>query len=138
MNNINQIQEELIRDFQSLGDRFDQYAYLIELAGMLPPLAPEKKTEDRVVKGCQSHVWLDMSVQNGTFHVDADSDTYIIKGILYLLRRMFEGQPLPEVADAVITLFSETELMETFETNRQNGIGHIIKTMQDFAAENIP
>lgn len=136
MNEIERIQEELIRDFLSLGDGFDQYAYLIELSGMLPPLSAEKKTQDRVVRGCQSHVWLDMRKEDGRFHVEADSDTFIIKGILYLLRRMFEGQPLHLVACTAVTLFSKTELMETFESDRQKGIGYVIKAMQDFAAGN--
>lgn len=136
MNEIERIQKELAQDFVSLGDGFEQYAYLIELSGMLPPLAPEKKTDDRAVRGCQSHVWLDMRADNGCFYVEADSDTYIIKGILYLLRRIFSGQPLSQVANADITLFSETELMETFESDRQKGIGYVIRTMQNFAAEN--
>lgn len=133
MNKIRAIEQELIQDFQTLGDGFEQYAYLIELSALLPPLPEDMKTDDRAVKGCQSHVWLDMRSEGGSFHVDADSDTFIIKGILYLLRRMFNGQPLAAVAEAEVTLFSETDLMETFENDRQKGIGYIIQTMQDFA-----
>lgn len=135
METINKIQEELIQDFQTLGDGFEQYSYLIELSAMLPPLSEEKKTEERIVKGCQSHVWLDMYTEEGAFYFDADSDTFIIKGILYLLRRMFYGQPLAEVAEAEITLFAETELYATFENDRQKGISYVIGSMKEFAAE---
>ncbi len=134
MNKIDEIQQELIQDFQTLGDGFEQYAYLIELSALLPPLPEDKKTDEAAVKGCQSHVWLDMKAEDGAFYVDADSDTFILKGILYLLRRMFQGQPLSDVANAKITLFTQTELMQTFENDRQKGIGYIIRTMQDFAA----
>lgn len=134
MNEIERIQKELTEEIVSLGDGFEQYAYLIELAALLPPFPAEKKTEDRVVKGCQSHVWLDMRDEDGLFYAEADSDTFIIKGILYLLQRMFNGQPCAEVAAAEITLFAKTELMVTFEADRQKGIGFIIKTIQQFAA----
>ena len=134
MNEIERIQKELAEEIVSLGDSFEQYAYLIELAALLPPLPPEKRTEERVVKGCQSHVWLDMHDKNGVFYAEADSDTFIIKGILYLLQRMFNGQPCTQVAAADITLFDQTELMVTFEADRQKGIGYIIKTIKQFAA----
>ncbi|MBR4157549.1 MAG: SufE family protein [Oscillospiraceae bacterium] len=135
MDEIESVQRELIGEFQGLGDSFEQYAYLIELAALLPQLPPEKKTAERVVKGCQSHVWLDMRAENGVFRFDGDSDTFIIKGVLYLLRRMFDGQPLADVAAAKLTLFEETEIMETFETDRQKGIGYVVQTLQRFAAE---
>ena len=63
MNRIDALQEGIVRDFQELGDGFEQYAYLIELSVNLPPLAEERKTEDRLVKGCQSHIWLDMRAE---------------------------------------------------------------------------
>lgn len=135
MKNINTIQKEFIQDFQTLGDGFEQYSYLVELSAMLPPLSEEKKTEERLVKGCQSHVWLDMYTEDGAFYFDADSDTFIIRGILYLLRRIFCGQPFAEVAEAEITLFTETELYATFENDRQKGIGYVIQSIKDYARE---
>ena len=129
------IQRELIQQFQGLGDGFDQYAFLIELAGLLPPLAREMKTPERAVRGCQSYVWLDLSIDEGLFRMDADSDTYIIKGILYLLRRMFDGQPPAAVAAAHLTIFEETEITATFGADRQKGVGRVIEDIQRFAAE---
>lgn len=134
MDEIESVQRELIGEFQGLGDGFEQYAYLIELAGLLPPFPPEKKTDERAVKGCQSHVWLDMRAEDGLFFLEGDSDTYIIKGILYLLRRLFDGRPLGAVASARLTIFEETEIMATFGADRQKGIGYVVRTIRDFAA----
>ena len=134
MDEIGRVERELIAEFQGLGDGFEQYAYLIELAALLPPLPPEKKTAERAVKGCQSHVWLDMRAEQGVFRFEGDSDTFIIKGVLYLLRRLFDGQPLADVAAAKLRLFEETEIMATFEADRQKGIGYVVQTLQRFAA----
>lgn len=135
MNRIDELQEKIVNDFQEMGDGFEQYAYLIELSVQLPGLAEDRKTEDRLVKGCQSHVWLDMRAENGVFDFDADSDTLILKGVLFLLRDIFGGQPLDAVANARVWFFENTEIMATFDADRQKGIGYIIRAMQSFAAE---
>lgn len=134
MSRIDELQTKIVQDFQDMGDGFEQYAYLIELSVMLPPLAEEEKTEARLVKGCQSHVWLDMRAENGMFRFFADSDTLILKGVLYLLREIFDGQALEDVAMAKIWFLEKTEIMTTFNADRQKGIGYIIRAMQDFAA----
>ena len=127
MNPIDEKQAGLVREFQELGDGFEQYAYLIELSVALPPLDEEHKTDDRLVKGCQSHVWLDMRAEEGTFSFEGDSDTLILKGVLYLLREIFNGQPLEAVAKARVWFFEQTEIMATFDADRQKGIGYIIR-----------
>ena len=98
MTSIDEKQAKIAREFQELGDGFEQYAYLIELSVALPPLPEEKKTDDRLVKGCQSHVWLDLRTEDSAFAFDADSDTLILKGVLYLLREIFNGQQPEAVA----------------------------------------
>ena len=135
MNHIDTLQEQIVSDFQEMGDGFEQYAYLIELSVNLPALSEEKKTGDRLVKGCQSHVWLDMRARDGIFSFEADSDTLILKGVLYLLRDIFNGQPLSEVAEARVWFFEQTEIMATFDADRQKGIGYIIRELQNFARE---
>ena len=135
MNHIDTLQEQIVSDFQEMGDGFEQYAYLIELSVNLPAMAEEKKTGDRLVKGCQSHVWLDMRARDGIFSFEADSDTLILKGVLYLLRDIFNGQPLSEVAEARVWFFEQTEIMATFDADRQKGIGYIIRELQNFAGE---
>ena len=135
MSEIETAQAALIREFQELGDGFEQYAYLIELAALLPPMAPEEKTEERLVKGCQSHVWLALRSENGRFYATADSDTFIVKGVLYLLKKLFDGQPLAEVAAAKVRFLEETEITATFGPDRQKGLGYVIAEMQRFADE---
>ncbi|MBR2520709.1 MAG: SufE family protein [Oscillospiraceae bacterium] len=136
MSGIDAAQEALIDEFQELGDGFEQYAYLIELAAMLPIMAPEEKTDGRLVRGCHSRVWLDMRAQDGRFYAMADSDTLIIKGVLYLLKKLFDGRPLAEVAAAEVRFLEKTEISATFGPDRQKGIGYVIRAMQSFAAEN--
>lgn len=135
MNRIDELQEKIVSDFREMGDGFEQYAYLIELSVRLPALPEERKTEDRLVKGCQSHVWLDMRAEEGIFSFEGDSDTLILKGVLYLLRDIFSGEPLEAVAKARVWFFEQTEIMTTFDADRQKGIGYIIRAMQSFAAE---
>ena len=134
MSKIDELQQGIVDDFTMMGDGFGQYAYLIELSVTLPALPEEKKTEDRVVKGCQSHVWLDTRVENGLFSFDADSDTLILKGVLVLLQSIFNGQKAEEVAGAKVWFFEKTEIMATFDADRQKGIGYIIQTLQKAAA----
>ena len=132
---IDEIQSGIISEFKELGDGFDQYSYLIELSCMQPGLGDEERKNAKLVDGCQSHVWLDISEKNGEFFFRSDSDTLIIKGILYILTEMFCGQNPADVAAAKVTFLQETALQETFETDRQKGIGYIIKTLQDAAKE---
>ena len=130
---IDRLQRQLVEEFQEMGDGFGQYAYLIELSVTLPPMDEGKKTEDRAVKGCQSHVWLDPRVEDGVFSFDGDSDTLILKGVLALLQTLFNGQPTADVAGAEIWFFGQTEIMATFDADRQKGIGYIIRALQDAA-----
>ncbi len=126
MQTIQEIQSEIIRDFNEIGDGFDQYSYLATLSFQLPSLPEEKKTKERLVEGCQSRVWLDMERRDGRFYLAADSDTMIIRGILKLLTDLLSGQPLTDVAQAEITFLKETAIMESFALSRQKGIGYII------------
>lgn len=133
MTQIDQLQQQIVTDFTLIGNSFDQYAYLIELSAILTPLSEEKKTEDHLVKGCQSHVWLDARTEKGRFYFEGDSDTLILKGILTLLQDIFNGQPVEEVAVASIWFFDQTEITVTFDADRQKGIGYIISTLQKLA-----
>lgn len=134
MKTVDEVQRELADEFQAMGDGFDQYSYLVELSAGLPPLAEEKKTQERAVKGCQSQVWLDVRLENGLFFFAGDSDTLILRGILSLLQTLFNGRPAEEVAGAQVWFFGETEIMATFSADRQKGVGSIIQALQKQAA----
>lgn len=136
MKSIREIQDGITDDFLSMGDGFEQYAYLIELSCMLPGLPESKKTEEAAVEGCQSGVWLDMSVKDGAFYLEADSNTLIVRGVLYLLRQLFNGQRPCDVAEAKIDLFERTRIMDTFETERRKGLGFVVEKIKSFCREN--
>jgi len=134
MNPVESIQGQIVTEFQEIGDDFDQYAYLIELSCGFQPMRAEDKTEEGLVKGCQSHVWLKTGRDDQSmFTFSADSDTLIVKGILRLLQRMFCGQSPADVADIKVTFLQDTAIMETFTGDRQKGIGYVIQSLQQAA-----
>lgn len=134
MSRITEKQDKLLRDFRQLEDSFEQYAYLIELSCLLPAMDPGKKTDEKLVKGCQSSVWLDIWQKDERFFFSGDSDTLILKGILYLLTELFCGEPPSDVAGADVTLFRQSEITGSFEDSRRKGIGYILETLQSAAA----
>lgn len=134
MKTIDQLQREIVSDFRDIGDSFDRYAYLIELGCALPPMPEQKKTEEQLVEGCQSRVWLDVACEEGRFHFCADSDTLVVKGVLYLFHQLFCGQPPADVAEAEVTVLKDAFVMETFASERQKGIGYVLDALQSAAA----
>lgn len=134
MSRITEKQEKILRDFRQLEDSFEQYAYLIELSCLLPAMDPGKKIDKNLVKGCQSSVWLDIWQEDGRFLFSGDSDTLILRGILYLLTELFCGEPTAVVSGADVTLFKQSEITGSFEDSRRKGIGYILKTLQSAAA----
>ncbi len=138
MTPIDQAQRELAETLTQMGDGFEQYSYLIECSLRLPPMPEEEKREDRLVRGCQSKVWLACTTQDGVFSFEGDSDTLIMKGVLYLLRVLLNGRPVREVAQASIWFFGQTEILVSFDAQRQKGIGSIIRTLQAAARAAVP
>jgi len=135
MSSIKEKQDAILKDFADIGDPFDAYAYLIELSALLPPMDDSLKTEDRAVAGCQSTVWLDMSTDaDGTFSFQADSNTFIMKGILYLLQQVLCGEKARDVSEADICFLKSADITGTFESARHKGISYIIRDIKEFAA----
>ena len=85
MATINEIQDEIIEEFQEIDDWMDRYAYIIDLGNALPPIDESKKVPQNLIEGCQSRVWLDAGLKDGKVHYTADSDAIIVKGIISLL-----------------------------------------------------
>ena len=90
---IRQVQQEIVDEFAAFGDWMDKYEYLIELGHSLPVIDEQKKQEDRLIKGCQSRVWLDSEFRDGRLWFTADSDAIITKGIISLLIRVYYSPP---------------------------------------------
>lgn len=125
----------LIEQINSVGDCFDQYSYLLVRAGQLAAMPDCRKTEDRLVAGCQSKVWLQLSVHQGRLSMEADSDTLILRGVLAVLIELLDGEKASEVAVLPITLLQETELAATFTSARTAGMTSILKRIQAVCEE---
>jgi cysteine desulfuration protein SufE len=135
MDEIRQEEESILREFRELGDPFAAYSYLLGLAALLPPCPEEIKTGANAVEGCQSSVWLSSRAEEGRFRFLADSDTYVIKGLLYLLMNVLDGRPLAAAAEAELTFWRDPLLLGSFDNRRQKGIGYVAAALRRQAAE---
>ena len=88
-----------------------------------------------MVEGCQSTVWLDIHTDGGVFNFASDSNTLIVKGVLYILQEIFNGQSVEAVAGAKLSFLHDTAIMDTFESDRQKGLGYVIAKLQETAAK---
>lgn len=130
MDSIREKQESIIRDFSLLDDPFDQYAYLLELAALLPRMDDDRRAALGPVKGCQSNVWLDMRAEGEIFLLNTDSDTMLIRGILYLLQKVLFGEPLRDVAEAKLDFLERCRITPALSVDRRKGIGYVIQEVQ--------
>ena len=135
MDEIAAEQEAILEEFRQLGDPFACYSYLLGLAALLPPCPDEVKVPENAVAGCQSHVWLQGRAENGRFRFQADSDTYILKGMLYLLMNVLDDRPLETAANAKLYFWKDPLLLGSFDDHRQKGIGYVALALQRQAAE---
>jgi cysteine desulfuration protein SufE len=124
-------QEEMIRRINEVGDCFDQYNYLVVKAQSLPEMSPEKKKDENLLSGCQSLLWLSVEAEDGRLYMEADSDTLILRGVLELLRELFDGEKIEEIQVLPVRLFEETELAATFTSDRNTGIKTIIQKLKE-------
>lgn len=128
--NLQEIQEEIIGEFEVFDDWMDKYEYIIDLGKELPIIDPLKKTDDRLIEGCQSKVWLDAEVIDGTMHFTADSDAIITKGIIGLLIRVLNNQTPKDVATADLFFIQKIGLQEHLSPTRSNGLLGMIKKLK--------
>lgn len=125
--------QELIEEFDELDDGFSRYAYLVELASLLPPYPEELRTDDHLVQSCQSRVWLAPREEKGAFYFDADSDTLIIKGILLVLSDLLCGLPVSQAAELDLDILTSIGLRQEFSDQRQKGIAAAISILKEAA-----
>lgn len=114
-------------------DWLDKYDYLISLSESLPVIAQEHKTDDYIIEGCQSRVWVDARVEDGKIFYSADSDAIIIKGLLALLIRAMGGRTPQEVVDMELYFIDAIGLKENLSPTRGNGLVATIKQMRLYA-----
>lgn len=127
------IQETIIEEFAIFDEWLDKYDYLIELSQTLPAIAPEHRTEEYVIKGCQSRVWVDAKIEEGKVYYSADSDAIITKGIIALLIRVMNGRTPQEIIDMDLYFIDAIGLSENLSPTRSNGLVAMIKQMKMFA-----
>lgn len=131
---INEIQNEIINEFSLLdGDMEMTVFYTMELGQKLPPMKEEDKTEDNIVKGCQSKVWLAAKLKNERIHFSADSNTAITKGLVSLLVRILSNQKPADILEADLYFMKEIGMERFIGTQRSNGFAAMIKQMRLYA-----
>jgi cysteine desulfuration protein SufE len=130
---INEIQDEIIEEFSGFDDWMDKYQLLIDLGGEQPPLDEKYKTEQNLIDGCQSRVWLQADYVDGKIHFTAESDALIVKGIVALLIRVLSDHTPQEILDADLYFIEEIGLKEHLSPTRSNGLLAMVKQMRAYA-----
>ena len=127
------IHNEIVEEFEIFDEWLDKYNYLIELSDTLPAISAEHRTEQYVIEGCQSRVWIDASFQDGVVMYSADSDAIITKGIIALLIRVLNGRSPKDILDTELYFIDEIGLSANLSPTRSNGLLSMVKQMRLFA-----
>lgn len=133
MSSISEIQDEIVDEFALFDDPMDQYEYIIDIGKKLPAMDEQLKTDDNIVKGCQSTVWLHSRMDGDNVVFDADSNTVITKGIIGLLVRVLSGHTAEEILDAELDFIDRIGLRSHLSSQRSNGLTAMIKQMKLYA-----
>ncbi|MEM6261644.1 MAG: SufE family protein [Bacteroidota bacterium] len=130
---ISEIEEEIVEEFSLFDDWMDKYQYIIEMGQQLPGLEESDKSEDNIVRGCQSRVWLTAEEKEGNVAFGADSDAIITKGLIALLVRVLSGQQATDIAKADLGFVDKIGIREHLSPTRSNGLNSMIKKMKLYA-----
>ena len=130
---MDKIQEEIIEEFSVFDDWLDKYDYLIGLSDSLPAIPAEHRTEQYLIEGCQSRVWVDARMEQGRVYYAADSDAIITKGIIALLIRVLNGRTPKEILDTELYFIDRIGLSANLSPTRANGLVAMIKQMRLYA-----
>lgn len=130
---IQEIENEIVEEFSIFTDWLDKYEYIIELGKNVPVIEEAAKTDENLIKGCQSRVWLSCSVKDGRLYFSADSDAIITKGIISLLIRVYNGQTPADILASDLSFISKIGLQENLSPTRANGLVSMIKQIKIYA-----
>lgn len=133
MKTINQLQDEVIEEFSELDDWMDRYQLLIDLGNEQAPLDEQYKTEQNLIEGCQSRVWLQADYTDGLVHFQAESDALIVKGIISLLIQVVSGHTPDEILESDLYFIERIGLKEHLSPTRSNGLLAMVKQMRMYA-----
>ena len=127
------VQDKIVEEFSVFDEWLDKYSYLIELARELPAIDESKKTDNHIIEGCQSRVWIDAELKDGKVFYSADSDAIIIKGIISLLIRVLNGRTPQEILDTDLYFIDKIGLQDNLSPTRANGLVAMVKQMKLYA-----
>lgn len=130
---INEAQDEIIEEFSEIDDWMDRYQMLIDMGAGEQPLPETEKTEQNLIPGCQSRLWLVCDDRDGRLYFRAESDAIIVKGIVALLMRVLNGHTPKEIAEADLYFIDKIGLHEHLSPTRSNGLLSMIKQMRMYA-----
>ena len=133
MKTINELQDEVIEEFSELDDWMDRYQLLIDLGNEQEPLDEQYKTEQNLIDGCQSRVWLQADYEEGVVRFRAESDALIVKGIIALLIQVVSGHTPDEILDSKLYFIERIGLKEHLSPTRSNGLLAMVKQMRMYA-----
>lgn len=132
---INQLQDEIIEEFETLGDDWmDRYQLLIDLGGEQEPLDEKDKTEQNLIEGCQSRVWVVATMEDGRMRLKAESDALIVKGIVSLLVRILDNHTPEEVLSAELYFIDRIGLRDHLSPTRSNGLLAMVRQIRAYAS----
>ena len=131
---INELQDEIIEDFELFEDDWEgKYEFIIDLGKKLPPMADEFKTDDNIIKGCQSVVWLNAKSENGKIFYEADSQAIIVKGLVNMLLKVLSGHTPKDILNADLYFIDKIGLTSHLAQTRANGLASMVKQMKTYA-----
>ena len=130
---VNEIQDEIIQEFADFDDWMDRYQLLIDLGSSQPKLDDKYKTEQNLIDGCQSRVWLQADMKDGLLHFQAESDALIVKGIVALLVRVLSDHTPEEILSADLYFIESIGLREHLSPTRSNGLRAMLRQMKLYA-----
>ena len=130
LKDINKIQDEIISEFEMFDDWMEKYEYIIDLGKELPLLHEEQKTDDRLIHGCQSRVWVNTEMSESKLHFTADSDAIITKGIISLLIRVLSNQTPQDIVTTELYFIGKIGLQEHLSPTRANGLVGMINRLK--------
>ena len=137
MSTLKETKDAIVEEFSMYDEWLDKYEYLIELGKNLEVFPVELKTDDRLIKGCQSRVWLDTRVENGRLYFRADSDAIITKGIISLLIQVYNGRAAEEIVADNFDFIEQIGLKQNLSPTRANGLNSMIETIRREAERNV-
>lgn len=128
---------EIVEDFGLFDEWDDKYAYIIDLGKSLPPINSELKTDENIIKGCQSRVWLAGDFDGELMRYQADSDAYIPKGIVALVLKVLDEEKPADIAQARLDFIDEIGLKEHLSPTRSNGLVSMVNKMKELALQHV-